>query len=125
MQAFLLINLAETTTFGQPILTWVRQRFPGISTFDVDVNSDAVLQQYAVRLLQETADTVVCVKAGDGEMNRLMPLLEELFKPQPQRMLFIVGKQTRLVRMLQARPGIAFEVVADEEALKGHLSSLI
>ncbi|WP_299705538.1 hypothetical protein [uncultured Pontibacter sp.] len=125
MQAFLLIDLSEASIFEQPILTQVRQRFPAISVFDVDTQSDAVLQQYAVRLLQENPDTVVCVKAGEGELNRLMPVLEELLQPQAQRHILLLGEQPRLLRMLQARTGIAYTLLSDEEALRQFLSKLV
>ena len=121
MQAFLLIDLSEEAAFEKPILKMVRQHVPAIPVFDVDANSDATLQQYAVRLLQENPETVVCVKGGAGDLNRLMPLLEELLLPHPQRRLLLVGEQPRLLRMVQARPGIAYTLLADEEALRQFL----
>jgi hypothetical protein len=123
MQAFLLVNLSGDVAFEQPILTWVRQRFPGIPTFDLDTQSDATLQQYAVRLLQETPETVVCVKAGEAELSRLMPLLEELLQPHAQRQILLLGDQPRLLRMLQARTGIAYTLLTDEKALRQFLRS--
>jgi hypothetical protein len=123
MQAFLLVNLSGEATFEQPILRWVRHHFPGIATFDIDTKSDALLQQYAVRLLQETPETVVCVKAGEGELSRLMPVLEELLQPHAQRQILLLGEQPRLLRMLQARTGIAYTLLADEEALRQFLRS--
>jgi hypothetical protein len=121
MQAFLLIDLSEASAFDQPILTQVRQLFPAIPVFDVDTQSNAVLQQYAVRFLQENPETVVCVKAGEGELNRLMPVLEELLQPNAQRHTLLIGEQPRLLRMLQARTGIAYTLLADEEALRQFL----
>ncbi|MHC2991471.1 hypothetical protein OB13_07685 [Pontibacter sp. HJ8] len=118
MQAFLLIDLSGEAVFEQPILAWLRQHRQGIATFDLDTQSDDMLQQYAVRLLQETAETVVCVKAGAGDLNRLMPLLEELLQPNPDRLLLLLGEQPRLLRILQARPSLRYQVVADEEELK-------
>jgi hypothetical protein len=123
MQAFLLVNLSGEATFEQPILRWVRHHLPGIATFDIDTKSDALLQQYAVRLLQETPETVVCVKAGEGELSRLMPVLEELLQPHAQRQILLLGEQPRLLRMLQARTGIAYTLLADEEALRQFLRS--
>jgi hypothetical protein len=123
MQAFLLVNLSGEVAFEQPILRWVRHHFPGIATFDIDTKSDALLQQYAVRLLQETPETVVCVKAGEGELSRLMPVLEELLQPHAQRQILLLGEQPRLLRMLQARTGIAYTLLADEEALRQFLRS--
>jgi hypothetical protein len=125
MQAFLLIDLSEESTFEKPVLAQVRQHFPAIPVFDVDTRSDAVLQQYAVRFLQENPETVVCVKAGDGELNRLMPLLEELLQPHTGRHLLLLGLQPRLLRMLQARTGIAYTLLTDEEALQQFLSDLV
>ena len=124
MQAFLLISLSEEITYEQPILTWVRQQFPGIPTFDLDAQSDEMLQQYALRLLQETAETVVCVKASAGNLNQLMPLLEELLQPHPQRHLLLLGEQPRLLRMLQARPAIRYSLLASEAELQDYLLSL-
>ncbi|WP_299984445.1 hypothetical protein [uncultured Pontibacter sp.] len=121
MQAFLLIDLSEETAFKKPILQLVRQYAPAIPVFDVDTQSDATLQQYAVRLLQENPETIVCVKSGTGDLNRLMPLLEELLLPHPQRRLLLVGEQPRLQRILQARQGIAYTLLADEEDLRQFL----
>ncbi len=125
MQAFLLINLSEVSTFEQPILAQVRQLFPAIPVFDIDAASDAQLQQYAVRLLQENPETVVCMKAGAGDMMRLMPLLDELLQPTAQRHILLLGEQTRLQRMLQARTGIAYTLLPDEEAFALYLRELI
>ncbi|EJF11526.1 MULTISPECIES: hypothetical protein [Pontibacter] len=125
MQAFLLIDLSEESKFEKPILQLVRQHAPAIPVFDVDAKSDATLQQYAVRLLQENPETVVCVKGGAGDLNRLMPLLEELLLPHPQRHLLLVGQQPRLLRMLQSRPGIAYTFLADEDALRQFLTESV
>ncbi|MBF8964275.1 hypothetical protein I0P70_13555 [Pontibacter sp. FD36] len=125
MQAFLLVDLSEETAFSKPILQLVRQYAPAIPVFDVDALSDASLQQYAVRLLQENPETVVCVKSGAGDLNRLMPLLEELLLPHPQRRLLLVGEQPRLQRMLQARQGIAYTLLADEEDLRQFLEGSV
>ncbi|GGG08126.1 hypothetical protein [Pontibacter amylolyticus] len=125
MQAFLFIDLAEETAFDKPILNMVRQHAPAIPVFDVDANSDAALQQYAVRLLQENQETVVCIKSGAGELNRLMPLLEELLLPHAQRHILLIGQQPRLLRMLQARPGIAYTLLADDEALRQFLTKSV
>lgn len=125
MQAFLLIDLSGTSAFEQPVLAQVRQFFPAIPVLDIDTHSDAVLQQYAVRLLQENPVTVVCVKAGEGELNRLMPLLEELLQPHDQRHILLLGSQPRLLRMLQARTGIAYTLLHDEEELRQFLSKLV
>jgi hypothetical protein len=124
MQAFLLIDLSEKATYEQPVLAWVRQQFPGIPTFDLDARSDEMLQQYALRLLQETAETVVCVKAGEGNLNQLMPLLEELLQPNPQRQLLLLGEQPRLLRMLQARSAVRYSLLASEAELQDYLLSL-
>src|SRR5690606_15572967 len=121
---FLLIDLSEESSFDKPILKLVRQHAPAIPVFDVDANSDATLKQYAVRLLQENPETVVCVKGGSGELNRLMPLLEELLLPHLQRHILLIGQQPRLLRMLQARSGIAYTLLADEEALRQFLTDL-
>ena len=125
MRAFLFIDLSEETVFDKPILNMVRQHAPAMPVFDVDANSDAALQQYAVRLLQENPETVVCIKSGGGDLNRLMPLLEELLLPHAQRHILLIGQQPRLLRMLQARPGIAYTLLADEEALRQFLTKSV
>lgn len=125
MQAFLLIDLSEEIAFEKPILKMVRQHAPAIPVFDIDARSDATLQQYAVRLLQENPETVVCVKSGAGDLNRLLQLLEELLLPQPQRHILLIGEHPRFLRMLQARPGIAYTLLADEEALRQFLTKSV
>jgi hypothetical protein len=122
MQAFLLIDLLGESAFEQPILAQVRQRFPAIPVFDIDAASDTLLQQYAVRLLQENPETVVCVRGGTGDIMRLMPVLDELLRPNPQRHILLLGEQPRLQRMLQARTGIAYTLLADEQAFALYLS---
>ncbi|PKV66928.1 hypothetical protein [Pontibacter ramchanderi] len=125
MQAFLLVDLSGELAFDKPILKMVRQHAPAIPVFDVDAGSDATLQHYAVRLLQENPETVVYVKGGAGDLNRLIPLLEELLRPQPQRHIILIGEHPRLLRLLQARPGIAYTLLADEEALRQFLTKSI
>lgn len=125
MQAFLLVDLSEGMAFEQPLLAQVRQHFLAIPVFDLDAQSDALLQQYAVRFLQENPETLVCVQAGSGDIMRLMPLLDELLQPHAQRHILLVGQQPRLQRMLQARTGIAYTLLPDEQALQLYLSSLV
>lgn len=124
MQAFLFIDLSEGAAFEKPILSWVRRQFAGIAMLDVDTASDEMLQHYAVRLLQENPDAVVCIQSGGGELNRLMPLLEELLQPQPLRHILLLGEHPRLQRMFQARPGIRYSVAADEAELQQYLTAL-
>lgn len=125
MQALLWMDLSDEPNFGQPVLAWARQHFPNLAVFDLDTRSEEMLQHYAVRLLQETPGTIVCLKAGEGNLNQLMPLLEELLQPQPQRHLLLLGHHPRLSRMLHARPTIRHSAVADEEELKRLLLQLI
>lgn len=121
MQAFLYIDLSGATTYENSLLLWIRRSFPGVTTFDVDARSDATLQQHAVKLLQEMPESIVCVKGGEADLGNIMVLLEELFQPQPLRLIFLLGDQPRLLRMLQARPQVRYSVVADEGALIQYL----
>ncbi|WP_114783884.1 hypothetical protein [Botryobacter ruber] len=121
MQAFLLIDLSNAAgaVYEQPLLAHVKKTFPGISTFDLDAQSDTMLQQYAVRLLQEADKAAVCIRADEDAagFGTIMPVLEELLTPHPDRLLLLYGINQRLQRMLQARPLLAFSVVNDEQTV--------
>ncbi|WP_239022819.1 hypothetical protein [Pontibacter mangrovi] len=119
MQAFLYLDLTQSTAFHQPVAEQVRQRFPQVTVLDLDARSDELLQHYALRLLRESHRAVVCIKA-DGEATELasiMPLLEELFEEEKRRLVILTGLQPRLQRIFAARPHVAFKVVIEEEVV--------
>lgn len=118
MKSFLLVELALQPTYEQPLLAWVRHTFPEVLTFDVDVQSSEQLQQYALRFLREASEAVVCIKAGEGALHQLMPLLEEVLHSGPDRLILLFGQQPRLQRMLAARSTLKYTLVEDEEAFK-------
>ena len=118
MKSFLLINLAPAPAYEQPLVAWVRQTFPEVATLDVDAQSSEQLQQYAVRLLREASEAMICIKAGEGALQQLMPLLEELLQPSAGRFILLLGQQPRLQRMLAARPALKYKVVEEEVEFK-------
>ena len=121
MKAFLLIDLSHAAgaVYEQPVLTHVKNMFPEVASLDLDAQSDTILQQYAVRLLQEADKAAVCVKANEdaAAFGSILPVLEELLSPHPNRLLLLYGTNQRLQRMLQARPQIAFSVAQDEQTV--------
>ncbi|GAB3823485.1 hypothetical protein [Pontibacter rugosus] len=120
MQVFLYINLVEETAYQQPVVVQVRQAFPALGILDMDARSDELLQHYALRLLQEAEQAVVCIKADDatGQLNNLMPLLEELFQERLQRLVLLQGQHPRLQRIFAARPQVLFKVVEEEQVVE-------
>ncbi|MFD2246408.1 hypothetical protein [Pontibacter ruber] len=118
MKSFLLINLAAEPAYEQPLLRWVRQSFPEVATFDVDVHSSEELQHYAVRFLREASEVVICIKAGEGPLLQLMPLLEELLQGGADKSILLLGQHSRLERMLAARPAVKYKVVKGEQGFK-------
>ncbi|WP_266203314.1 hypothetical protein [Pontibacter kalidii] len=120
MQAFLYFDLAENTSFHKPVVEQVRQSMPSVSVLDLDAKSDELLQHYALRLLRESEQAVICIKAGadTADFGSLMPLLEELFEEGRQRLVLLQGQHPRLQRIFAARPHLAFKMVKEEQVVE-------
>lgn len=119
MQAFLYIDLSSTAgvTFQQPLLEQVTKQHPELSVLDLDTQSDELMQHYAKKLLQEAEQSIICIK-GDRlniGFGKLTPILEEILRPETNRMILLLGWHSRLQRMLQARPLLEFKQIEDEE----------
>ncbi|MFT2009117.1 hypothetical protein ACMA1I_10620 [Pontibacter sp. 13R65] len=122
MKAFLYLNLLASaqTAYEQPVLEWVKKHLPEVATLDLDASSDEMLQHYALRLLQESRQVAVGIRAeAEGaDPRKLMLLVEELLQPNPGRLLLLHGNNPCLLRMLQARPQLNFRMVENEEQLQ-------
>lgn len=119
MQAFLCLDLTATATYRKALLEQVQQELPAVAILDVDASSGELLLHYALRLLRESEKAVVYIKADAtaASFGTVMPLLEELFQSQGNRLVLLAGDYPRLLRMLQARPQVQFRQVEEEDAL--------
>lgn len=129
MQAFLYFDLTDSGAYQKPVAAQVRQAFPNIAVLDLDATSDELLQHYAHRMLREATQSIICIKADEStkDLGSLMPLLEEIFREGPQRLVLLDGEHARLRRMFDARPHVRFLDVASAEVLpqvKRFLSSV-
>ncbi|MFD3001384.1 hypothetical protein ACFS7Z_13505 [Pontibacter toksunensis] len=120
MQAFLYIEITAETTYRKPLPEQVKQELPEVAVLDIDVQSDELLQHYALRLLRESDKAVACIKSDETApgLGKAMPLLEELFQEKEGRLILLLGEHPRLLRMFQARPQVNFRQVAEQDALK-------
>jgi hypothetical protein len=120
MQAFLYLDLTVSATYIKPLLGRVKQQLPEVAVLDIDAQSDELLRHYALRLLRESDKAVIYIQAdaattGFGSM---MPLLEELFQEQPNKLILLQGDYPRLLRMLRARPQVQFKQVKEDDVLE-------
>jgi hypothetical protein len=115
-----LIDLSPTGVFNyqKPPLQWVNKTFPGSTTLDLDQQSDAVLVQYACRLLEEAEQAVVYVHSeSETGFGSLSPLVEQLIRYRQKCLLLLQGQHPRLHRMLSSRPDTLFFSGEKEEEL--------
>ena len=119
MQAFLYINLATSISYKQPVLEHVKTALPQLAILDMDAQSGELVQHYALQLLKEAEQAVLCIKADESitDFSAMMPLLEELFLEKPGRLVLLQGQQSRLQRMFSAREGIKYKFVVEEEVV--------
>jgi hypothetical protein len=120
MQAFLYFNLTSAITYRQPLLEQVKVALPHLDVLDLDAKSGEMLQQYALKVLHDAEQAVVCIKAEENvqDLGALMPLLEELFIEHPNRLVLLSGHHTRLQRMFEARERVKFKVVSEEDVVQ-------
>ncbi len=119
MEAFLYLDLTAAVAYRKALPEQVQQQLPALAVLDIDATSGELVLHYALRLLRESEKAVVYIKAdaavtGFGAM---LPLLEELFQSQGNRMILLEGEHPRLLRMLQARPQVRFAQTDEENAL--------
>ncbi|MCJ8165488.1 hypothetical protein MKJ04_11600 [Pontibacter sp. E15-1] len=98
----------------------VQQILPEAAVLDVDSTSGELVLHYALRLLRESEKAVVYIKADATVtgFGGILPLLEELFDGNEQRLILLSGDYPRLLRMLQARPQVQFAQVNEQDALE-------
>ncbi|QCR23746.1 hypothetical protein [Pontibacter sp. SGAir0037] len=121
MRAFILVHIADSgaITFGDPMLDWVKQQYANVVPFDLDAQSDELMQQYALRLLREATASIVCLKAeGQAAFGRVVPLLQELLMPHLNRLVVLQGEHLRLQRVFEARPDMKFTTIRSNAELK-------
>lgn len=120
MQAFLYFNLAAPGTYRQPLLERVKTALPQVTILDLDAQSGELVQHYALHLLREADQAVVCIKANESitDLGSMMPLLEELFLEKQDRLVLLQGQHARLQRMFGAREGIEYKVVGEEDVVQ-------
>ena len=120
MEAFLYFNMANTATYRQPLLEQVKAALPHVATLDLDAQSGEMVQHYALQLLREAEQAIVCIKTDErvNDLAGMMPLLEELFLEKPGRLVLLQGSHARLQRMFSARESITYKVVAEGEVVE-------
>ena len=120
MQAFLYFNLTEPGTYRQPLLEHVKAALPQVAILDLDAQSGELVQHYALHLLREADQAVVCIKADESttDLGSMMPLLEELFLEKPERLVLLQGQHARLQRMFGARENIRYKTVGEEDVVQ-------
>lgn len=119
MQTFLYLDLTAAVAYRKALPEQVQQQLPALAVLDIDAQSSELVLHYALRLLRESEKAVIYIKAaatatGFGTM---MPLLEELFQSQENRLILLAGEHPRLLRMFQARPQVQFRQVEEVEAV--------
>lgn len=119
MQAFLYVNLSAPGDYRNSLLNELKRVLPDLTMLDMDAGSGELLQHYALRLLNEAEQLVVCIKAQEEGNNImiLMPLLEALFQHQENRLVLLIGSHSRLQRIFTARPELPFRQVKEEEVV--------
>ncbi|MBC5992725.1 hypothetical protein [Pontibacter cellulosilyticus] len=117
MQAFLYFNVTAPGTYRQPLLEQLKAALPQVAILDLDAQSGELVQHYALQLLKEAEQAVVCIKADESktDLGSMMPLLEELFLEKRGRLVLLQGQHARLQRMFGARENINYKTVGEEE----------
>ncbi|QHL88581.1 hypothetical protein GU926_14525 [Nibribacter ruber] len=110
--------------YQNPLVSWVKSRFPEVVTLDLDTASEPMLFQHAQRLLQEARFGLLFLKTGQKQ--RLGPelkLLDILFQKEAGTCaVAMLGEHPALASILKARPAITFHFSDQEEDLHPFLA---
>jgi hypothetical protein len=119
MKAFLYIDLTSSATYHKELLGKVKQAFPELALLDMDGRSEELLQHYALKLLREGEQVIVCIKAEEqlSDISILMPFMEELFQNYDNKLILLLGSHNRLNRILSARPNLTFKNIDEREVV--------
>lgn len=94
------------TNYKKEVLTWMREKYPHLITFDFDSHSEATVINYAVDLLKQGEEIIVIIDVfTDANSNPMLKFLDSLSRQRSKSVLIIYnGKDELIDRMLSVFP---------------------
>jgi hypothetical protein len=102
MQAVIYIEITDELSFSyeKPILGFIKTQYSGITLYDFDNHSDAVMVKYAVELLAQADQLLIIIQARESPTNHLISFFEKLIYYQDKCKVFFDGNHGLTERML-------------------------
>jgi hypothetical protein len=126
--AVVLADLTQEArfTYQQPVLAWVKARYPQVATLDVDAASEPALLGYAQKLLQEARFGLVFLKTGPKQpIGVAAALVESILQKGASGAVCLDGEQAQILSILRARPAIRFHQSTRENDWQSFLARFL
>ena len=96
----------HSTSYKKVVLSWMREKYPHLVTFDFDSHSEATVVNYGIDLLKQGEEIIVILDyMAEGNSKPLLKLLDTLIRLKNKSILVIYNGQDPLLdKMLHAFP---------------------
>src|SRR5690606_16722598 len=96
----------HNTSYKKLVLSWMREKYPHLTTFDFDSHSEATVMNYAIDLLKQGDEIIIIldqIPGGNGKP--LLRFMDTLSRSRKKSVLIIYnGEYEVLSKMLSAFP---------------------
>jgi len=96
----------HNTSYKKLVLSWMREKYPHLTTFDFDSHSEATVMNYAIDLLKQGDEIIIIldqIPGGNGKP--LLRFMDTLSRSRTKSVLIIYnGEDELLTKMLSAFP---------------------
>lgn len=96
----------HNTSYKKLILSWMREKYPHLTTFDFDSHSEATVINYAIDLLKQGDEIIIILdQMPGGNSKPLLRFMDTLSRFRAKSILIIYnGEDDILTKMLSAFP---------------------
>ena len=116
--ALIYFKASTNTGYGIPLLAAIKEKFPAVITFDIDIESDQQLYSYAKELAAKSEFSLAIIdaqtKSPEANKAGLIGLLNHFRKMKTSTVL--IGSESLIEKMMKPIPE-SFQVQNEEEAL--------
>ena len=120
MKSLIYIELTESvpTAYEKELISWAKNQFPGISTFDLDNHSEVLMFSYAETLAEQADRLVVYVKTREVPAGKFIRLAEKLIARKFPILVIMQGENALLSRMFSVLKDSFYKGLSEEEGKK-------
>lgn len=129
MQVLIHVNLAapRQIPFELALIRWTKQTLTGVTTFDFDNHSEAILAGYAIDLINQSEKVLLYIlnqQGPEAALGGLMKVMQNITRKQGKQINVVLqGAHPMIERMSRALPAGHFTQVDTMEKGKEKVSS--